>query len=159
MPRPEFDTAFHFWTALLAERGLAQDVRWVFFEDACRLPKTGTGWRFAFRPRPGAEADKIARFAYAHLDPARELAFVAYAILDGSVITGFQGDLFTASDDVYREDWNIYFDAGNHLMSGCELIADASTWHSLWKKQPDYLSELDYLVSVSALERNFGYSA
>jgi hypothetical protein len=51
---------------------------------------------FAFRPRPIAEAERIARFAYGRLDPKYPLAIVAYAVHDGVMITGFQGDLFGA---------------------------------------------------------------
>jgi hypothetical protein len=62
------------------------------------------------------------RFAYDHLDPRNPLvdpkyplAIVAYAVIEGSVIIGFQQDVFTANEDVYREDWSIYFDARDHI--------------------------------------------
>jgi hypothetical protein len=70
---------FVFWTGLLAERGLPQAVRWVFHEDFARVPSP-RNWRFAFRPRPTTEGDRIARFAYAHLDAKNPLAIVAYAV-------------------------------------------------------------------------------
>jgi hypothetical protein len=100
--RPNFEMMFVFWTGLLAQRGLPQAVRWVFREDFARLP-SARNWRFAFRLRPATEADRIARFAYAHLDPKSPLAIVAYSVNDGSVITGIQADLFSADEDVYRD--------------------------------------------------------
>jgi hypothetical protein len=157
--RPDFETMFVFWTGLLAERGLPQAVRWVFHEDFARLP-SARNWRFAFRLRPTAEADRIARFAYAHLDPTNPLAIVAYAVHDGSVVTGFQGDVFSANEDVYRDDWNIYFDARetkDMISSNCEIVSDDVAWACLRAEQPRYLSELDYLVSVDALRRHFAY--
>jgi hypothetical protein len=96
---------------------------------------------------------------YSHLDPKLPLAIVAYAIHDGSAITGFQGDLFTAEEDVYRDDWNIYFDAKdvrNDLE--CEVVSDDDpTWARRYAEQPHFFSELNYLVSVDALRRQFGY--
>jgi hypothetical protein len=98
------------------------------------------------------------RFAYSHLDPKYPLAIVAYAVHDGSVITGFQGDFFLADDDVHRDDWNIYFDAKEHVMDNCEIVSeDDAAWARRWAEQPNYLSELDYLVSMDALRRQFGY--
>ena len=157
--RPDFETMFVFLTGLLAERGLPQAVRWVFHEDFARVPSP-RNWRFAFRPRPTTEGDRIARFAYAHLDAKNPLAIVAYAVHDGSVVTGFQGDVFSANEDVYRDDWNIYFDARetkDMISSDCEIVSDDVTWARLRAEQPRYLSELDYLVSVDALRRQFGY--
>ncbi len=157
--RPDFETMFQFWTALLAERGLPQAVRWVFYEDYARL-RNG----FAFRPRPPAEADRIARFAFDRLDPKNPqfdprspLAIVAYAVIDGSVITGFQADVFSADDDVYREDWNMYFDARDNILENCRIVSDEATWTRICAEQPHYLSELDYCVSVEALRRRWGY--
>jgi len=157
--RPNFETMFAFWTRVLAERGLPQAVQWIFHEDFARV-HSARDWRFAFRPRPTAEADRIARCAYAHLDPKKPLAIVAYAVHDGSVVTGFQGDVFGANEDVYRDDWNIYFDARetrDMISSDCEIVSDDVTWARLRAEQPRYLSELDYLVSVEALRRQFGY--
>jgi hypothetical protein len=157
--RPDFETMFVFWTGLLAERGLPQAVRWVFYEDFARVP-SARDWRFSFRLRPAMEADRIARFAYAHLDPKKPLAIVAYAVHDGSVVTGFQGDVFSANEDVYRDDWNIYFDARETkgmISSDCQFVFDDVTWARMRAEQPRYLSELDYLVSVDALRRQFGY--
>jgi hypothetical protein len=42
---------------------------------------------------------------------------VAYTVLDGTLITGFQGNAFDAIEDVYREDWNIYFDTRKKRIS------------------------------------------
>lgn len=157
--RPDFETMFVFWTGLLAKRGLPQAVRWVFHEDFVRVPSI-RNWRFAFRLRPIMEADRIARFAYAHLDAENPLAIVAYAVHDGSVVTGFQGDVFSANEDVYRDDWNIYFDARetkDMISPDCEIVSDEVTWARLRAEQPRYLSELDYLVSVDALRCQFGY--
>ena len=161
MQRPDFDVMLRFWTDLLAERGLPQDVRWLFYEDKARMSPAAPRqyMHFAFRPRPVAEADRIARFAYGRLDPKYPLAIVAYAIHDGAVVTGFQGDLFTSDEDVYRDDWNIYFDAkeiSNDLE--CEIVScDDRTWAQRLENQPHFLSELDYLVSVDALRRDYGY--
>jgi hypothetical protein len=157
--RPDFETMFFFWTRLLAERGLPEAVRWVFHEDFARMHST-RDWRFAFRLRPATEADRVARFAYAQLDPKKPLAIVAYAVLDDFLITGFQGDVFIANEDVYRDDWNIYFDARetkDMISSDCEIVSDDLTWTRLRVEQPRYLSELDYLVSIDALRRRFGY--
>jgi hypothetical protein len=157
--RPDFEAVARFWTDLLGQRGLPQIVRWVFQEDFARV-HSARDWRFAFRLRPAAEAERIARFAYAHLDPKHPLAIVAYAVRDGAVITGFQGDVFTADEDVYREDWNIYFDAREtreHISEDSEIVSDDVTWTRLRAEQPRYLSELDYLVPVDALRRRFGY--
>jgi hypothetical protein len=118
------------------------------------------GARLAVCISVAAEAERIARFAYAHLDPKHPLAIVAYAVRDGAVITGFQGDVFTADEDVYREDWNIYFDAREtreHISEDSEIVSDDVTWTRLRAEQPRYLSELDYLVPVDALRRRFGY--
>ena len=153
--RPDFETMFAFWTGLLAKRGLPQDVRWVFHEDFARK-QSG----FAFRLRPATEADQIARFAYTHRDVNVPLAIVAYALHDGCVVTGFQVDVFTAEDDVYRDDWNIYFDTRETwkvASSHCEIVSDDATWARLRAEQPCFLSELDYLESVDALRRQFGY--
>src|SRR3984893_5676016 len=155
----DFEIMFGFWTGLLAERGLPQAVRWVFHEDFARV-HSARDWRFAFRLRPATEADRIARFAYAHLDPKKPLAIVAYAVHDGSVVTGFQGDVFSASEDVYRDDWNMYIDARetkDMISPDCEIVSDEVTWARLRAEQPRYLSELDYLVSVDALRCQFGY--
>ena len=157
--RPDFETMLAFWTGLLAERGLPQTVRWVFHEDFARVWSV-RDWRFAFRLRSIAEADRIARFACAHLDPKYALAIVAYAVRDGSVVTGFQGDVFSANEDVYRDDWNIYFDAKETrqmISTDCEIVCDETTWERVLAEQPPYLSELDYLVSVDDLRRRFGY--
>jgi hypothetical protein len=157
MPRPDFDAMFSFWTELLGERGLPQVVQWVFHEDVARRPPTIRGFSFAFRPRPFAEADQIARFAWARLDPKYPLAIVACAVLKGSVITGLQGDVWTADGDVYRDDWNVYFDAKDHIASVGEIVIDEGRWEFLRKEQPSYSSEFDYLVSTHALQRDFGY--
>jgi hypothetical protein len=117
-------------------------------------------WRFAFRLRPATEADRIVRFAYAHLDPNKPLAIVAYAVHEGSVVTGFQGDIFSAGEDVCRDDWNMCFDARETkgmISSDCVFVSDDVTWARLRAEQPLYLSELDYLVSVDTLRRRFGY--
>jgi hypothetical protein len=155
--RPDFETMAQFWIDLLAQRRLPQTVRWVFAEDKARLRPKMPGHQFAFRPRPSAEADRIARFAYQALDPKKPLAMVAYAVIKDFVVVGFQGDVFTADEDVYREDWNTYFDAKENLLENCKIIFDEEEWKRLRAEQPHYLSELDYLVSVDALRRRFGY--
>jgi hypothetical protein len=165
MPRPAFEIMYRFWVDLLRGRGLPPTVRWVFHEDKARIrlppsPPYPNATRFAFRPRPSSQAEQIARFAYEHLDPKYPLAIVAYAVHEGSVITGFQGDLFLADEDVYRVDWNIYFDAKEHIMDDTQMEVvseDDTAWARRLQEQPHFLSELDYLVSVDALRRQFGY--
>src|ERR1700712_2866064 len=104
MPRPDFDTMLPVFVDLLKARGLPAEVRWVFAEDVCRLPpRMETGYRYAFRPRPAAAAEKIVRYACEHMSPELPMAFVAYAAIDGALIAGLQGDVFSAEDDVYRE--------------------------------------------------------
>jgi hypothetical protein len=156
--RPDFDAMQRFWTDLLRARRLPQTFRWVFYEDYARLTNG-----FAFRLRPVPEADRLARFAYCQLDPANRtdarwpLAIVAYAVIDDIVITGFQQDVFTSTEDVYREDWNIYFDAKDQLLDTCIIAIDDTQWQRLRVEQPFYLSELDYCVSVEKLKTEFGY--
>jgi len=150
------------WIDLLTSRSLPTDVRWVFYEDKCRLP-IQTEVRFAFRPRPHAAAEAILRYSCRHLDPRHPIAFVAYTIIDGALIAGLQGDVFTAEEDVYRKDWKVYFDTtvffdgSKPKMPGCELVSDDATWQRLMREQPHYLTELDYLVSVDALVRQYGF--
>lgn len=158
--RPDFDGLVRFWTELLQSRGLPTTFRWVFYEDYARL-KSG----FAFRLRPEQEADRIAHFAYRILDPNSPaidsrfpLALVAYAVIDGVVITGFQQDVFTATDDIYREEWNIYFDARDHIVEDCVIAADDAAWQKILAEQPSFLSELDYCVCVEKLRTKFGYA-
>ena len=158
--RPDFDGLQRFWTGLLQSRGLPTSFRWVFYEDYARL-KSG----FAFHLRPREEADRIARFAYRVLDPANPaidsrfaMAIVAYAVVNGEVITGFQGDQFNASDDIFRKDWNIYFDARDNLVDDCMVVSDEMAWERIRAEQPLYLSELDYCVSVEKLRTKFGYT-
>ena len=136
MPRPDFEIMLRFWVDLLRDRGLPTRVQWLFYEDVARIARPATApypneAKFAFRPRPTAEAERIARFSYQHLDPKYPLAIVAYAVHDGTVLTGFQGDLFLADDDVYREDWNIYFDAKEHIMDDSHMMVvsdDNEAW-------------------------------
>ena len=158
--RPDFSEMERFWIELLQSRGLPATFRWVFYEDYARLKPA-----FAFRLRPKDEADRIARFAYRQLDPGNPLvdprfplAIVAYAVIDGAVITGFQQDVFTATDDIFREEWNIYFDARDHLLDGCMVVSDHMAWEKICAEQPMYLSELDYCVSVEKLRTKFGYA-
>lgn len=151
MPRPNFDTALQYWIELLAGRGLPQTVRWILHEDFCRMQGG-----FAFRPRPVAEADRLVRFAFAHAVSIRPIAIVAYAAIDGVVITGLQGDVFSAEDDVYVEDWGMYFDTIDVASARAVLVHDDETWATLRKAEPKFLSELDYLFSVAALERLYG---
>jgi hypothetical protein len=159
--RPDFETVFQFWTALLAERGLPKAVRWIFYEDYAREKNN-----FVFRLRSPAEANRIVRFAYEHLDPAKNpmidpiapLAIVAYALIDDFVIIGMQADVFTANEDVYREDWNIFFDTKDHIVENCRVAPDPIAWAQARGHQPFYLSELDYLVSVDWLKRRYGPS-
>ncbi len=165
MPRPDFEIMLRFWVDLLRDRGLPTRVQWLFYEDVARIARPATApypneAKFAFRPRPTAEAERIARFSYQHLDPKYPLAIVAYAVHDGTVLTGFQGDLFLADDDVYREDWNIYFDAKEHIMDDSHMMVvsdDNEAWARRLAEQLRFLSEPDYLVSVDALRRQFGY--
>lgn len=159
--RPDFDGLVRFWTELLQSRGLPTSFRWVFYEDYARL-KSGC---FAFRLRPQQEADRIARFAYRILDPDNPaidprfpLAIVAHAVIDGVVITGFQQDVFTATDDVCREDWNIFFDARDHIVEDCLIAADDAAWQKILAEQPLFRSELDYCVCVEKLRTKFGYA-
>ena len=154
MGRPEFDVALAFWKELLADRGHPENVCWIFQEDFCRMPQI-----VALRPRPADEAWRIARFAYAHLDPKQPLAFVAYMTTSEMTITGLQGDVFTAEDDVHRVDWNMFFYARNEFSDICELVLDKRRWEQLLRNQPYYLSEFDYLISVSSLQRHYGYSS
>src|SRR4051812_40099247 len=158
--RPDFETMFQFWLGLLAERGLPQTVRWVFYEDYARAENS-----FVFRLRAPVEADQILRFAYEHLDPGKNpsinpkktvLAVVAYAVIDGIVIAGMQGDVFTCTDDVYRKDWNMFFDARDNIVENCRVAPDQTAWAKALAEQPFYLSELDYLVSVDWLKRYYG---
>jgi hypothetical protein len=151
MPRPNFDTALQYWIELLAGRGLPQNVRWIFHEDFCRIHNG-----FAFRPRPIAEADRMVRFAFAHTVSIRPIAIVAYAAIGGELITGLQGDVFSAVDDVYVKDWDMYFDTIDVTFAKTMLVHDDETWATLRKAEPKFLSELDYLFSVAALERLYG---
>jgi hypothetical protein len=43
------------------------------------------------------------------------------------------------------------------ISSDCETVSDDVTWARLHAEHPHYLSELDYLVSVDALRRQFDY--
>jgi hypothetical protein len=59
-----------------------------------------------------------------------------------------------------QTDLSSYFDARetkDMISSDCEIVSDDVTWMRLRAEQPRYLSELDYLVSVDALRRRFGY--
>jgi len=57
----------------------------------------------------------------------------------------FQQDVFTADEDIFREEWNIYFDARDHLLDGCMVVADQPAWEKIQAEQPLYLSELGLL--------------
>jgi hypothetical protein len=123
-------------------------VRWIFYEDYarekihedCARENRGS----IFHPRPVSEADPIVRFAYELLsfgkhpkiDARHALSIVAYANIGGAVITGFQGDYFTSTEHVYRADWNIYFDAKDHINGNRRIVTDEADWARLVALQP-----------------------
>ena len=85
------------------------------------------------------------------------LPLLAIGLLPASILLwSFLRFMFSADEDVYHKDWDMYFDTIVMMSTASLLVHDDETWASLRKAEPMFLSEADYVFSVAGLERWYG---
>src|SRR5262245_18084620 len=110
--RPSFDEALAFWRELLRSRGLSDRLVWLFAEDAQPL-----------RPRSSGAGEWRAQRAYRGAPEGDTLVFAAYESADGRTISGLQPASPDTTDCVWRDGWNLLFDARCQQMPSDHLFS------------------------------------
>ena len=155
--RPELGEAIRAWKKILAERGFATDLIWVFEENLCleRQRAELGGFHFAFQTRftpPPGEALDIA-YDYFSETPSRIVFYRLGGVPDKSVCVLLCDSWFEKKDApegyVRRDEWGISFYPG--LDDQTEEVTDLGRWLRRVKRNRAF-HELDFCMTLAAVE-------
>lgn len=152
--RPPFEHALAFWQALLAERGLAGNIRWVFRENLC-LEQMSAGdddqpISFETTICPVREGD--VQMIYDIAARVGDLVFSTLVHTPDFTLCTLLGDTWLADDDVYCEDWGMYFFASDPYTLWAQ-IDDPNEWRQRKLHEHKKLSGLDFVFALDKIKR------
>ena len=155
--RPSLAEALNAWKKLLAERGFATDILWIFAENLCfeKAPAQPGGFRLGFQTQ----------FSPPHID-ALDVAFDHFCDTDAPMVFYRLGECRGQSvcillcdpsladkqeTDGYlkRGEWRILFYPGQK--GEIEAIADLSRW-LLRVKRRHALHDLDFCMALETID-------
>jgi hypothetical protein len=155
--RPTLPEALAAWQKLLAERGFAADINWIFEENLCfEKPPVASGHlRLGFQTRFTPPADDALEIAFDHFcESGARLVFYRLGDVGGkSVCTLLCDPWFEDKGDaegyLRRDDWKISFHPGADNV--IEEITDLTRWLRRVKRDRAF-HELDFCFALATVD-------
>jgi uncharacterized protein YciU (UPF0263 family) len=155
--RPNLEEALEAWKKILAERGFATDLLWVFEENLCleRQRAEQGGFHFAFQTRFTPPSDDALDIAYDHFcEMNSRVVFYRLGGAPGKSVCILLCDPWfekkgDAEGFLRRDDWRVSFYPG--LDDQTEEVTDLSRWLRRVKRDRAF-HELDFCMTLAAVE-------
>src|ERR1035437_1773756 len=153
--RPTLDSALAAWKQLLAERGLATNLLWIFEENLCfeRKPEVPGGVHIGFQTRFSPVPREALDIAYEHFceSDARIVLYRLGESKDRSVCILLGDPWFSDKKErdgfALRDEWGISFYPGPKIE--IEEIADMRRWiRRIHRERP--LHDVDFCMTLAA---------
>jgi hypothetical protein len=155
--RPKLTEALAAWQKLLAERGFAPDITWIFEENLCfeQSPAQPGGLHFGFQTKfspPAADALEIAFDHFA--ESGARLVFYRLGDVRGKSVCTLLCDPWfekkgEAEGYLRRDDWKISFNPGTDNV--IEEITDLTRWLRRVKRDRAF-HELDFCMALATVD-------
>ncbi len=160
--RPPFDEALKAWRSLLAERGFASELIWIFDENLVfeKDPSGPGGFRLGFQTSftpPPADAERVAYEYFSDFDD--RLVFYRIGSSRGkSLCLVLCDEWFEAKGEVdgfvRRDEWLMSFNAGGE--AEVEEIKDEQRWKDrVLRDRP--LHALDFCMTLRAVHESLAH--
>ena len=155
--RPNLSDALVAWKKLLAERGFATDLLWIFEENLCfeKKPEVPGGIHIGFQTRFSPVPQESLDIAYEHFCEAdARIVFYRLGESKGRSVCILLGDpWFNEKKDtdgyVRRDEWGISFFAGQKIE--IEEVTDMRRWiRRLRRERP--LHDVDFCMTLTAVD-------
>lgn len=155
--RPNLTDALAAWKKLLAERGFAPDLLWIFEENLCfeRKPEVPGGIHIGFQTRFSPVPQESLDIAYEHFcEGDARIVFYRLGESKGRSVCILLGDpWFNEKKDtdgyVRRDEWGISFFPGQKI--DIEEVTDMRRWiRRLRRERP--LHDVDFCMTLTAVD-------
>lgn len=155
--RPNLSDALVAWKKLLAERGFATDLLWIFEENLCfeKKPEVPGGIHIGFQTRFSPVPQESLDIAYEHFCEAEaRIVFYRLGESKGRTVCILLGDpWFNEKKEtdgyVRRDEWGISFFAGQKIE--IEEVTDMRRWiRRLRRERP--LHDVDFCMTLTAVD-------
>jgi len=157
MTRPPLNDALAAWKKLLAERGLATDLLWIFEENLVfeKKPEVPGGVHIGFQTRFSPVPDEALDVAYEHFCES-DSRIVLYRLGECKgrsvcILLGdpWFGDKQAADGFTRRDEWGISFQPGQKIE--IEEISDMRRWvRRVRRERP--LHDVDFCMTLVAVD-------
>lgn len=155
--RPTITEALTAWRTLLAERGFATNLTWIYEENLCveRQRAEPGGFRFGYQTRFTPPADDALDIAFDHFSEtgARMVFYRLGETFGKSVCILLCDSWFENKGDaegyVRRDDWKMSFHPGHKDV--IEEITDLTRWLRRVKRDRAF-HDLDFSMALAAID-------
>jgi len=160
--RPSLPEALDAWKKVLADRGFATDIVWIFAENLCvERARTGEGdLHFGFQMRFTPPPEDALDVAFEHFSETdRPMVFYRLGERPGKSVCALLCDSwFERRGDsdgfLRRDDWRILFYPG--LGDEIEEVTDLSRWLRRVKRDRAF-HDLDFCMALEAIDEIKSY--
>lgn len=155
--RPSLEEALGAWKKILAARGFATDVFWIFEENLCFEKAPGArgnfhpGFQIKFSPPP----EDALNIAYDHFcESDTRVVFYRLGENRGRSVCVLLGDKWFEQRDegegfIRRDDWRVSFYPGRN--NEIKEVTDLTRWlHRVKRGRP--LHDLDFCMTLGAID-------
>jgi hypothetical protein len=155
--RPILNDALAAWKTLLAKRGLATDLLWIFEENLCfeKKPEVPGGVHIGFQTRFSPVPQESLDIAYEHFcEGGARIVFYRLGESKGRSVCILLGDEWfnekQESDGfVRRDEWGISFHPGQKIE--IEEVTDMRRWiRRIRRERP--LHDVDFCMTLTAVD-------
>ncbi len=157
--RPPFAKAMARWRQLIGDRGLSPNMKWIFREHLCLEPhrkgeEEERRRRISFQTQFPPVTEDDVRDMYASLVESKTPIVFMVMVQTGSyTLCTLLGDEYRADNDVYEEEWDLYFFLKEPYRL-FEEIADKGGWKRRKRRESKDLSGLDYIPVLTYLRQH-----
>lgn len=155
--RPTLNAALDAWKKLLAERGFATDIIWIFEENLCfeKLQIEPGGFHFGFQTKFTPPSEDALEIAFDHFsETGARLVFYRLGDVPGkSICTLLCDPWFENKSDadgyLRREEWKMSFHPG--AADNIEEITDLTRWLRRVKRDRAF-HDLDFCMALATVD-------
>lgn len=155
--RPTLDEALKDWNQLLAERGFATDITWIFAENLCvEKSQTGSsGFHFGFQTRFTPPSEDALDIAFDHFgETTAPIVFYRLGGRPGRSVCMLLCDPWFENKRptdgfLRRDDWRILFYPGSK--DEIEEVTDLTRWLRRVKRDRAF-HDLDFGMTLEAID-------
>lgn len=155
--RPTLADALDTWKIMLAERGYATDITWIFEENLCfeKSKAEPGGFHFGYQTKFTPPPDDALDIAFDHFsETGARMVFYRLGDVPGKSICALLCDPWfeTKSDAegyLRRDDWKMSFFPGQR--DGIEEVTDLTRWLRRVKRDRAF-HELDFCMALATVD-------